>query len=268
MMPSLTEARSTLQRLAEGTEAEGRIDLRYDGPVAHLVLDRPRRRHALSLHMMVQLADHVIRLTEWPGRQLVLSCSGGPVFCAGGDLRQLGPIDSSTARDMARAMAAVLDGLLDLPVLSVAAIDGLAVGGGAELITACDYRVGASRGAIHFVQSRLGIAPGWGGTARLVRHVGRRRALRVLSAGRRLRMGEAEELGLVDHRVDGDVVKGALAWLRPLDEVPTAALRAVKAQVVAAAPARGAPGEADAFAEVWGADDHLAALARLERHRR
>jgi len=262
------EARAQLAELAEGTSTDGRVELRLEGDVAHLVLDRPRRRHALSLEMMVELADHLLFLETWPGKCLVLSCSGGPVFCAGGDLRQLGVVPPETARRMCDAMSTVLDGLLDLPLLSVAAIDGLAVGGGAELITACDYRVGASRGVVHFVQSRLGIAPGWGGAARLVRHLGRRRALRVLASARKLHMGEAEELGLIDQRVDGDVVDGALRWLAPLDRVPTVALRAVKTQVVAAAPARSGPGESDAFAGVWGGEAHQAALAELERHRR
>jgi len=268
MTDRLTDARDQLAELAEGTTTSGHVDLRLDGETAHLVLDHRKRRHALTMQMMVQLADHVRTLSAWPGKQLVLSCSGGPVFCAGGDLRQLGRISPEVAQRMSRAMTTVLDAMLDLPVLSVAAIDGLAVGGGAELVTACDYRVGASRGAIHFVQSRLGIAPGWGGTGRLVRHLGRRGALRILSGGRRLRMGEAEQLGLVDHRVDGDVVQGTLAWLAPLSEVPTVALRAVKEQVVAAAPAREHQGEAEVFARVWGGPDHEAALAGLERHRR
>jgi enoyl-CoA hydratase/carnithine racemase len=168
---------------------------------------------------------------------------------------------------MARAMSAVLDALLDLPFVSVAAIDGLAVGGGAELVTACDYRVGGADGAIHFVHGELGVAPGWGGTQRLVNLVGRRHALRILTGARLLRMGEAERFGLVDLRADGSIVDAALSWLEPVRRLPQPAVAALKQQVVAAARGEGAEVQAERFAEVWRGPAHEQALARLARHR-
>jgi enoyl-CoA hydratase/carnithine racemase len=170
---------------------------------------------------------------------------------------------------MAGAMSAVLDGLLDLPAISVAAIGGLAVGGGAELAVSTDFRVASDAARIHFVHARLGIAPGWGGAGRLVRLVGRRVALRLLSSASPLAPGEAAEIGLVDHRCTGNAVDGALAWLDDLRTLAPEAIRAVKRQVVAASP-RGevSAAEIEAFASVWGGPAHRRALDALARHRR
>jgi len=267
-MTDLTAAIAALSTLQEGTEqGAGQVHLEHpDSDLAVLRLDHPQRRNALSVAMMVQLAQHVQALSHWPGKVVVLTASPGDVFCSGGDLSQIADATPEQAKAMSVAMSAVLDTLLDLPLLSVAAIDGLAVGGGAELVTACDYRVGGPAGGIYFVHGRLGIAPGWGGAARLVRLVGRRTALRILTGARPLRMGEAERLGLVDHRADGPILEAALAWIAPARRLPVAALSAIKRQVVSAG--QGAEVQAAIFGEVWGAPDHRAALERLQRHRR
>ena len=169
---------------------------------------------------------------------------------------------------ISRAMTAVLDGLLALPVPSVAALDGLAVGGGAELAVACDWRVASPEARIHFIHAELGIAPGWGGTARLARLVGRNHALRVLTRARPVSRGEALTFGLIDHACDGRAVDEALVWCEPLLHHPPAAIRAIKAQVAVVAPPRGSVQEATRFAEVWGGPAHQEALDRLDRHRR
>ena len=165
-------------------------------------------------------------------------------------------------------MTAVLDGLLALPVPSVAALNGLAVGGGgAELAVACDWRVAGPDARIHFVHAHLGIAPGWGGTARLARLVGRNHALRVLTRGRPVSRGEAMTFGLIDHACDGDAVDEAQVWCARMLEHPPEAIRAIKAQVAAVAPPRTTETEARRFADVWLGPAHRAALEKLARHR-
>lgn len=269
---TIQEARAALAGLAPPGERIGEVRLEFDGPVAHLRVDNPGARSAMSVSMMVELADAILALSVWAGALVVVTSTDPRSFCSGGHLGQVTRAVNSPdgARTMARAMSAVLDGLLDLPIVSVAAIDGVALGGGAELATATDFRVASPEARIHFAHARLGIAPGWGGAGRLVRFVGRRAALRILTSARPLAPGEAAELGLVDHRCDGPAVEGALAWLDDLPTLAPEAVRAVKRQVVAAGPARGAGAEAEveAFAEVWGGPAHVRALASLERHRR
>jgi ethylmalonyl-CoA/methylmalonyl-CoA decarboxylase len=269
MADPLDALRTLRAQLGEHAQGDGRVHLRLEEGVAHLVLDHGQRRNALTVGMMGQLASYVAELEQWDGALVVLSAAEPTVFCAGGDLTELPHAPPEAPRVMAVAMSEVLDALLRLPCVSVAALDGLAVGGGAELTTACDHRVGTGRAAIHFVQGRLGIAAGWGGSHRLVQHIGRRAALRVLGEARPVSVVEGLQLGLFDAVVpDADAVQGALAWLSSLRKMAPEAVRALKRQVLAACPPRQGHAEADAFADVWGGPAHLRALADLQRHQR
>ena len=265
---TVEEARDVLSRLhGARPRGAGRVLLETNGKVAHVRVDHPGARSAMTVGMMVDLADAVVALQRWDGVLVVLSSTDPQAFCSGG---HLGDVTRSidrpeSAEQMSLAMSAVLDGLLDLDAISVSALDGPAVGGGAELCCATDFRVASPEASIHFVQAKLGITPGWGGAGRLVRLVGRRTALRLLTACRPLFPGEAFDLGLVDHRSDDGSVAAALAWLEDVCALPAESVRAVKRQVVRAGdPAA----EAAAFSALWGGPAHRVALERLERHRR
>jgi len=257
---NLADARSVLIDLGRGVEpGPGRIRLETGGVVAALTIDNPRARNAITLQMMVELADAVSTLSEWNGSGLVLQSADPSVFCAGGHLGQIqGALGSrEEAMKMAVAMTTVLDALLDLPLISVAVLGGLAVGGGAEIATACDFRVAAPGAALHFIHARLGIAPGWGGAGRLVRHIGRRRALWMLLDAEPVGAEEAREIGLVD-AISEDVEGAAQALLDVVSQRAPEVVRALKRQVMDEDPS-------GAFADVWGGLPHLAALKALGR---
>ena len=237
---TLDDARDILAAFSRGQRRPGRVVLDEAGVVAHLRIDNPAARGAMTVPMMVDLAEAVRALRSFRGSLVVVSSTDPRAFCAGGHLGEVSRvIDTPEAAErMTHAMSTVLDALADLPVPSVAAIDGAALGGGAEIVTACDWRVAGPESRIHFVHTRLGIVPGWGGTGRLVRIVGRRSALRVLTSARPLKAEEGQSLGLVDLRCDGPAVPAALAWLEDLLSLSPEAVRAAKAQVVASAPSR------------------------------
>jgi len=263
---TLEAARDALLGLAPTTVRPGTVRLEIDGTIARIVIDHEPARGAMTLRMMAELASAVIALQRFEGSLVVVAGSDSAAsFCSGGDLDDLAEAITTTeaARTMSRAMTQVLDALLDLPVPSVAAIGGPALGGGAEIATACDFRVMSDESSIQFVQARLGIAPGWGATGRLVRLLGRRKALRVLCALRTISPGEATEIGLADHRCAGPSVDGALAWLDELRAVPPASVRAVKRQLVARDPEQAV----EAFAELWGGEEHKRSVAALRRGR-
>jgi len=267
---NLTEAHETMAALVQDESRPGQIHLKVEGTVAHLRIDNPMARSALTLAMMRDLVAAIQRLTEFEEGSLVVVSSTDPTaFCAGGHLADVerALADPAAAERMSRAMTVALDALSDLPMPSVAALDGLAIGGGAELAIACDWRIAAPKARIHFVHSKLGIAPGWGGTSRLVRIVGPAKALRILTSARWISSGEAQQMGLVDKRCDGPVFDEAIAWCRSVLTRPTAAVRAVKKQI-AAARYQDVEAASAAFGEVWGGEDHRRALERLERHRR
>lgn len=260
---NLVEARDALRALAAGRpRPDGAVRLELGPRLARLVIDNPGSRHAMTAAMMSDLGAAVVQLSEWDGAAVILTSSDDRAFCAGGHLREVAQhlTVGEAGLTMSCAMATVLDGLLNLPVVSVAAIRGPAVGGGAEIATATDFRVISQTASLHFAQARLGVAPGWGGSARLALHVGSKRALRVLASAASVTAGQALDLGLVD-RVDTDALTAAGAFLEPMLKNPTGSLRAIKKQIVAArGPLRLGYEEAHAFIEVWGTEAHRRAM--------
>ena len=244
----------------------GHLTLELDGELSRILLDNPEAHNAFGIQMMLDLAEAVSTLRSWEGRAVLL-CSAKPgMFCSGGDLLALRKLMTpERGQRMAMAMGSTLDHLLALPLVSVAVVEGVAMGGGAELATACDFRVMSRRARIQFVQARLGVAAGWGGAGRLVRHIGPRQALRLLTTAAPLDAEAALALGLADAVFDGRARPAALEFLAPMMRMPVAAIAALKEQVTAGWPPR-APGavgaEAAAFARVWGGPEHLSALKK------
>lgn len=255
--PQLAEAATLLRGLAAGVAGiEGRVLTRVSGAVAEVVLDGPRARNALTAGMMADLADAVAWARAQDVGVIVVRSSTEGAFCAGGHLRQVREalVAPDAARAMCAGMTAVLDALLDAPQVSVALVDGPAIGGGAELACSADLRVFTSNGTMAWRQASLGVAAGWGGAHRLRDLVGPRRALAWMATGRGIGGPEAVAVGLADALVDD--LREADAWLAALAATPAAALRACKRQV----RARDAADEATAFLDVWGGPAHRRAL--------
>lgn len=206
---ALGDRRSTSQQLSNGNVA---LSFSLHDPVAVVQLRNPSRRNALSCTMMHDL-DIVVDLleTQFQGTCVILTGEGGSAhpqeaFCAGADLRSVESNLSSADAGamMSEYMHFVLGRWQGLPQITIAAINGPAVGGGAELITACDHRIADTRAAIQFVHPTMGISPGWGGGTRLTKLVGRSRALRLLASAEKVTAEAALELGLVDALAGGE----------------------------------------------------------------
>ncbi|XP_066850417.1 ethylmalonyl-CoA decarboxylase isoform X3 [Anser cygnoides] len=181
---------------------------------------------------------------------------------------------SQDGMNMCMFMQNTLTRLMRLPLISVALIQGKAIGGGAELTTACDFRLMTPGSEIRFVHKHMGLVPGWGGAARLVRIVGSGAALRLLSGAlkadpeRALRLGLSEETLLSSE--ESASLEEARAWLSQYTEGPASVIRAVK-QVVTAGrelPLEDAlRTEKDVFGTVWGGPANLQALVRRPKHK-
>lgn len=131
-------------------------------------------------------------------------------FAAGADIKHLATIDAESFLAYGSLMRQVNDRLAAAPWISVAAVDGLALGGGLELALACTFRVTGPRGKYGVPEVKIGLIPGAGGTQRLPRVVGRGRALDMVLTARQVPADEAHAIGLVDRITDGDVVEAAL----------------------------------------------------------
>jgi len=179
--------------------------LRYaeEGPVARVTLDRPEKRNALS----IALSDELVRAFERVQRSTtvkVLVIGGaGDTFCAGDDITEMhGWGDPNDVMRRVRVYQGMANSLEELDKVTVAAVDGFAVGGGLEITMACDFVVAARRARWGMPEVDVGITPGWGGTTRMARLIGRRMTKEVNLLGALHPAARAEQLGLWNRVVD------------------------------------------------------------------
>jgi len=141
---------------------------------------------------------------------IIIESSLEGFFVAGADIKHLATIDAQSFNAYGGQMRAVNDRLASAPWISIAAVNGLALGGGLELALACTLRVSGSRGRFGLPEVKIGLIPGAGGTQRLPRLVGRGRALDIMLTARQVECQEACAIGLVDRVTDDDTLKAAL----------------------------------------------------------
>lgn len=252
----------------------GSVSLRKDDAsgVGELVFSHPGKRNSFSGEMMVALHDAVAELEAWPLGRALLVLSEGDLFCSGGDLDMMRALDSpEQGAQMAALMHDALTALHDLPLLSACLVQGRALGGGAELTTACDFRLMLPKAQIQFVQVRMGLVPGWGGTTRLVRLLGPSAALELLSSGRSVEAEEALRLGLADGLLQEseDPVAQARDWLRQHARGDPHVLQTLKRTVVKArqlSTAEALAEERRLFATVWSGPANREVLNRKVKH--
>lgn len=156
------------------------------------------------------------------------------IFAAGADIKHLSSIDAASFTAYGATMRAVNDRLAAAPWISIAAVDGLALGGGLELALACTLRVTGPRGRFGLPEVKIGLIPGAGGTQRLPQLVGRGRALDIMLTARQVPAEEAYRIGLVDRVTAGDALEAALAFAEELSEGSLPAQLAVVRTVDAA----------------------------------
>lgn len=242
----------------------------YDG-VATITINRPLARNALALQTMAELDDAISSL-DGGARVAVIRGAGDKAFCAGGDLKELEEMRSAAeAADMARRMRATLDRLPQLPIPVIAALNGDALGGGAELAIACDFRVAASHARFGFPQISLGLMLAWGATERLAALIGRGRSLHALLTGRIYTAPEAFSAGILEEVVPAARFDERLRSLAGgIATAPPDAVRGIKRSVNAVHPHHN-PDLADrtiaAFAETWADPVHWERAAEMEKRR-
>jgi enoyl-CoA hydratase len=174
------------------------LSLTSDGPVRVLTVNRPARRNAIDRATMAALDARLVEVQrDTAARVLVVTGAGDKAFVAGADISEFLAMTPAEARQYARDGQAVMRRLETLGIPSVAAINGHALGGGCELAMACTFRVMASSARVGLPEVKLGLIPGFGGTQRLSRLVGRQRALELILTGRLVDADEAVAMGLV-----------------------------------------------------------------------
>ena len=182
-----------------------------DGSVVEFVLHSPPA-NALGQEIVEGLHTAIDYAETAEAKVIVVASAIDGFFAAGADIKHMSSVDPASFRAYGDALRGAVERLAALPVVSVAAIDGLALGGGLELAMACTLRVAAKGARLGLPEVKLGLIPGAGGTQRLPRLVGRGRALDIMLTGRQVEADEAFWIGLVDRFAEpGDTARAA-AW--------------------------------------------------------
>ncbi|MGI8939775.1 MAG: enoyl-CoA hydratase/isomerase family protein [Iamia sp.] len=223
--------------------------------------------NALSTEVLRQLEGAASALTDDPPGAVVVT-GGDRIFAAGADISEFGGPDE--AREVGAAFTRALGAVADIPRAVIAAISGVALGGGCELALACDLRIASDRSRLGQPEIALGIIPGGGGTQRLARLVGPSRAKDMILSGRPVDAEEALRIGLVDRVVPVEDVQGAaLEWAAELATGAVVAQGLAKRAVdrgLDVGLAAGIDLEQELFTQVFATDDARIGVESFRHH--
>ncbi len=197
-----------------------------EGPLAVVTLNRPDKYNALNRPTIAELEDCVARVESSPDvRVVILTGAGEKAFVAGADINELAALAPLEARDHAARGQRLFRRIENLPQPTIAAINGFALGGGLELAMACSLRIASENAKLGQPEVKLGIIPGYGGTQRLPRLVGRGAALSMLLTGEPITAQEACRIGLLQQVVpQAELMAAARQWAEKMILNPPLAL--------------------------------------------
>jgi enoyl-CoA hydratase len=228
--------------------------------VAVLTLDRPEAMNALDVPTLSALRERLRELSgDGETRVVVLTGAGEKAFAAGADIKYMSGLGVEEAKEWG-ALGHGCGRLLEtMPLPTIAAVNGFALGGGCELALACDFRYASSDARLGQPEINLGIIPGWGGTQRLARVCGLGIAKELILTGRLVGADEALRIGLVNAVYEpGELLEKTLEAARVLASKGPVALAAAKGalnRALGGEHAANLEAEADSFGELFSSED-------------
>ncbi len=203
-----------------------------DSHILQITLNRPQALNALNADLMGQLYQTFIHAKEDKNIKALLITGEGKAFCAGADINHLAKLNGQTGVEFAQYGQMVFRTLETLGKPSLAAINGFALGGGCELAMSATMRIASQAAVFGQPEVKLGVIPGFGGTQRLSRLVGKGRALDLCLTGRTIKADEALQWGLVSEVVAPDqLLERARAILNGLVKLGPIALKSTMAAI-------------------------------------
>ncbi len=177
-----------------------------------LSVNRPKALNALNAETLDELAHAIAHVAQdAAARVLLITGAGDKAFVAGADIAAMQAMSALEAQAFSEKGQRVMQAVEALPIPVIALVNGYALGGGCELAMSCDWIIASERAVFGQPEVSLGIPPGFGGTQRLARLVGRARALELVTTGRQVKADEALRIGLVNEVVPVDAVDGKRA---------------------------------------------------------
>lgn len=201
--------------------------------IAILTINRPKALNALNPPTLHELHSAFNKLQDdTTVKVIILTGAGDKAFVAGGDISVMAPLKPMEARSVARQAQSLFNLIEYSPKIVIAAINGYALGGGCELAMACDIRLAADTAKLGQPEINLGIIPGWAGTQRLPRLVGKGKAKEMMLTGDMVGATEAEKIGLINRAVPGDeLLATAMEMAKKIASKPQVAARLIKEAV-------------------------------------
>jgi enoyl-CoA hydratase len=231
-----------------------------DQGVATLTFHRPKALNALNAALLAEFSQALRDIEDDESiRVLVLTGAGDKAFVAGADITELATFNPLQARKFSRLGHQAIGALQDLPIPVIAAVNGYALGGGCEIALACDFVYASENAQFGLPEINLGIIPGFGGTQRLPRLIGKNMAKELIFTGKMIPASEAREIGLVNRVLASDSLLAETAkTARTIAQKGKVSLRAAKHAVNTGTDADLATGcavEVDAFALCMASED-------------
>jgi enoyl-CoA hydratase len=198
--------------------------------IAVITINRPKKLNALNEKVLDELSDAVQKISaDDEVKGVIITGAGDKAFAAGADIKELQALDEQGGREASQKGQQVFQTIEDLRKPVIAAVNGYALGGGAELAMACHLRIASEKASFGSPEAGLGLIPGYGGTQRLPRLVGCSHALKMILTGHPVKAEEALDIGLVNSIAD-DPLAEAEKWLEQiLSNAPMAIAHAIKA---------------------------------------
>ena len=243
-----------------------------DSGILMLGLERPEAKNALGRQLLQEIKEALMVVADDLSIRVVILHSLVPgVFCAGADLKERAGMTQVEASDFVKKLRTTFTALERLPIPTIAAIEGAALGGGLELALACDLRLVGGSASLGLPETSLAIIPGAGGTQRLPRLIGRARAKELIFTARRFGAAEALRYGIADRITDaGQTLGSALELAREILPNGPIALRAAKEAIDRGLDLDRDGGlgiEEACYAKVIPTDDRLEGLAAFKEKR-
>lgn len=237
-----------------------------------IALDKPDTRNALSRQMLSELSDALEHARTSSPRVVVFESLVPKVFCAGADLKERKTMGPAEVADFVRNLRATFSAVENLPMPTIAAIEGAALGGGLELALACDMRVAGAASKLGLPETGLAIIPGAGGTQRLPRVVGLPKAKELVFTASILNSTDAQSIGLVNYAVDqGAALDKALelsALIVPRGPIAVQLAKLAMSRGMDVDRASGFAFEEACYAQVIPTEDRLEGLAAFAEKRK
>lgn len=180
------------------------ILFRREGEIAYITINRPKAMNALNTQVIAELGEAVSILEEDKSIRVAIITGEGRAFVAGADIAQMANFTVADGKSLAKAGSEVFRRIEFLDTVTIAAINGFALGGGCELALSCDMRIAAEKALFGQPEVGIGITPGFSGTQRLPRVVGQAKAKEMILTGDPISAAEAERIGLVNKVVPGE----------------------------------------------------------------